>query len=175
MAVLSNILSSFLPSSVSSLRRSRGTSMVTALLGSVSLAFAGCAPARQSRVIDCWELPTAALAAAAQQGQCTDAFGRYIESIEPQAAPPDLGRPGSAADRHTGAEGYWPPATDTDPPAAAGSGSSAADPASPAAGSSGTAGPASSGTSGTGNTLGTGSGMAAGTASGVAGSSGVGG
>src|SRR5689334_11292353 len=121
MVALNKILSSSLPSSISPFRRSSGTSMVTALLGSVSLVFAGCTPARQSRVIDCWELPTAALTAAAQQGQCTDAFARYIESVEPQAASPDLGRPGSAAERHIGA-GSNGPATGTDPSAAAGSG-----------------------------------------------------
>src|SRR5690606_3407008 len=66
---------------------------------------AGCAGESETQVVDCWLLEPAQLVAAAEDGQCLDAFARYVEEVAPTAggAAPVSGGEGGPAGPSGGA------------------------------------------------------------------------
>jgi len=54
------------------------------LLGILLPLLSACGGASDTKVVDCWLLESSQLAAAAQDGYCTDAFARYVEETAPE-------------------------------------------------------------------------------------------
>src|SRR5690554_3492576 len=73
-------------------RRRGGVTALPAVLAFAALA--GCGGKPETQMVDCWLLEPTQLAAAAEDGQCLDAFARYVEETEP-AAGSSLGEPGT--------------------------------------------------------------------------------